>query len=304
MKQVITRIDCSQQLGLPVAYLDKLARMASFLYRTYHIPKKGGGKRVIHHPTAELKLIQRWISDRVCNIFTVHDSVYSYRVGRSIADHARVHQGAGFLLRIDLKNFFPSISRNDLVEFFRRAELDEVSSDWIASICSYRGGLAIGAPSSPSLSNAICYKIDSRLYSVCRKNGILYTRYADDLYFSTSNKGILGSIERDVSIILRDSKLPSRLRVNRAKTIHSSRRGRMMVTGIVLKPDGISVGRKRKRHAREMVYAWDNLEPHERASLAGLLGFIRDIEPQYIDRMYIMYGFEKMDKAMRYSRVE
>jgi retron-type reverse transcriptase len=106
--------DISRGLNLPVDYLETLAATASYRYKRYPIPKKSGGVRLISHPARELKLVQNWLVDNVLNRLPVHDSATAYRQGSSILKNAAPHAKNNFLLRIDFRDFFPSLTRADV----------------------------------------------------------------------------------------------------------------------------------------------------------------------------------------------
>lgn len=291
---------CAADLGLPTQYLRELAEQGNFLYKSFSIPKRNGGLRTIHHPTPELKVIQRYVARHVDRTCPVHNAAYAYRAGRGIGDHARAHAGAQYMLRMDMEDFFPSITMPDVIAVLEeRADLDSADAEWAALIACREHCLTIGAPSSPTLSNAVCFQMDESLDGEARRVGARYTRYADDLYFSTSSPRVLGRLERNAHIVIRSQRIPSHLRVNRKKTVHSSTRGRMSVTGLILTPSGsVSIGRGKKRIVRSKVHRLDSLSPEARRRLSGYLAFVRDVEPQYIDRLYVSFGHGVMDRAM------
>src|SRR6202035_2431488 len=98
------------------------------------------------------------------------------------------------------------------------------------------------------ISNALCFDLDLTLDGICQSRGVNYTRYADDLFFSANERGVLAEIEQEVKLAVSRLTLPSRLRINDAKTRHSSKKGARRVTGIVLGSDGNTyVGRQLKR---------------------------------------------------------
>ena len=101
-------------MRVPVAHIELIATTASHRYKVYRIRKRTGGTREISHPSKELKGLQRWLVLRVFSRLPIHDSVYSYRNGLSIRDHAEVHKRNNYLIRIDLKDFFPSITAKDV----------------------------------------------------------------------------------------------------------------------------------------------------------------------------------------------
>src|SRR5438132_14255213 len=107
----------------------------------------------------------------------------AYRQNVGIADNARRHVGSRYLLRMDFYRFFPSITSEDLLKYVEAEHptlgWDETDLETFMKITFRRGCLTIGAPTSPSLSNAICFKLDASLESFARAKGVTYTRYAD-----------------------------------------------------------------------------------------------------------------------------
>jgi RNA-directed DNA polymerase len=160
------------------------------------------------------------------------------------------------------------------------------------------GALTIGAPTSPAIANAICHELDSDLEAVASAEGVTYTRYADDLYFSTNRRDVLGSFPAKVRNILDELDRPATLKLNSAKTHHSSKKHRREVTGLVLTTDGgVSVGRSRKRKIRAMIHQYDGLSDPERDELAGLIGFVQGIEPDFVNTLILKYGKQAVDQA-------
>ena len=104
-------------------------------------------------------------------------------------------------------------------------------------VCRF-GRLTIGAPTSPALSNALCFALDSQLAALSLELGVTYTRYADDLFFSTTQRDVLGHLQGATAEILRALDCPAGLQLHEDKTRHSSKRGRRQVTGLVLGSDG------------------------------------------------------------------
>jgi RNA-directed DNA polymerase len=180
------------QLGVSTSYIERLSRGASHAYKEYLIPKRSGGTRTIHHPSKPLKALQRWVLSNVIEALPVHPSAFAYRKQRSILDNANAHAGSGYLLRMDLTDFFPSITQVDLARYI--AERPSWFLDWTPSdidiccrIVCRRSVLTIGAPTSPALTNAICYDMDASLQSLSARQGVTYTRYADDVFFLQSD---------------------------------------------------------------------------------------------------------------------
>ena len=298
----------SSELQLSHAYLGSLARSASHRYKTYTIPKRDGRQRTIHHPAKPLKSVQRWLLDTVLSEWPVSESAHAYVKGRGIVSNARQHRGNPYLLRLDLTDFFPSLGEPDIHEFWRRypvlvEDWSDLDKEWFTRIVCRQHQLTIGAPTSPSLSNSLCYDLDQRLSEVCTEAGVTCTRYADDLFFSCRERGLLPRMQRQLEDIVEGETFPANLRINREKTHHASGKGRRVVTGLVLTCDGeISVGRALKRRIRSQVYNYADLDQSQRQELAGYLAYIRSVEPAFINRLVVKYGPERVEQAMSMVR--
>lgn len=293
----------SRELQLPTTYLLRVARSASHLYKQYTIPKRSGGSRLIDHPSTELKALQRWLLKNVITGLPVHNNATAYHTGINIADNARRHVNNRYLLRMDIENFSPSLTEEHIRTYV--ASNSQYFTGWsdhdvwlfCALVCK-NGRLTIGAPSSPSLSNALCWKIDVELTSLSERLRTDYSRYADDLFFSTSTPNILRRCEDLARQVVENIDLPAGLRINLGKTRHASKRGRRRVTGVVLGCDGkVSLGRSLKRRVRTLIFLWDSLSPTERARLAGLLGYCKMVEPNFLNRLILKYGLERVRLA-------
>jgi len=291
-------------LGLSRAFIEKVARSASHEYKVYLVPKRTGGFREIHHPSRRLKALQRWLLENVLEALPVHTSATAYRKGQSILDNANVHVASRYLLRMDLKEFFPSITAGDLRSYI--VEHPMFFAGWTPSdvdifcrlVCR-NSVLTIGAPSSPALSNAVCYELDVGLSALAARSGVTYTRYADDLFFSSGRPGVLRQIEKGVGNVVAALKLPSNLKINVDKTRHSSKRGARRVTGIVLGSDGRThVGRCFKRKVRALIHAFDSLDEPARASLAGMIAYATGLDPDFMNSLVQKYGLPRVRKSM------
>lgn len=303
----------SQGTGLSEAYVFKLIRKAPYSYRTYDIPKKNGGTRRIDHPSSELKVIQSWVLDNILSHLPVHPSVFSYRKLVGISSHAEMHRKSNYLARLDLTNFFPSITSQDVVLMLGRYR--EKLPQWIAAddfhvisrivsrFDDRRGRLAltIGAPTSPAISNSILYDLDCEIYARCTEKGVVYTRYADDLYFSTSEPNVLSDLIAFAKGMIERSLTPS-ISVNNEKTVFTSRKRHMVVTGITITPDRkLSIGRDAKRSVRTRVFlaSQDKLAAEELERLRGQLNYYRSVEPSLIESLFRKFGESVVLKIIR-----
>lgn len=285
----------------------QLVLSAPYRYKHYQIPKRTGGVRDIYHPAAELKTIQRWLVSNVFSNLPLHDAVCSYRKGVNIRQHAEKHISSNYILRMDFKDFFPSITYRVLDDFFwhhiSNGNIEcqfEARSILLQLVCRHeeRGaskGLSIGAPSSPLISNAVLFDFDVAIHSLCLGLGCVYTRYADDIFISASHPNVLGGLEGEVKRLVAEV-LPF-LQINENKTVHSSRKNNMSVTGLVLTPQRkISIGRDLKRKIKTEVYLWGEqlLDVDKLLKLRGMVAYVRDVEPDFYDALERKFGSDLM----------
>lgn len=272
-----------------------LVLRAPLLYKVYKIPKRTYGERTIAQPTAGLKELQR--AFLLLQPLPIHDAAMAYRVGISIKNNAQAHQKNHYLLKLDLNNFFNSISPkvfwHEWRNFFGSVKPNNKKNIerllfWAPSK-KLTGPLilSVGAPSSPSISNFVMYRFDTKLAQLCHDKRIMYTRYADDLTFSTQHPNILMHIPSLVADLLAECFGPA-LTINRTKTIFSSKAHNRHITGITLTNHAqLSLGRKRKRYIKHLVHQFilEQLNTQDILHLRGLLSFAKHIEPTFIDAL-------------------
>jgi RNA-directed DNA polymerase len=293
--------------GIPRVRIREVARRADHLYKEFAIAKHNGEKREVHHPVWALKWIQRWLADAIMSQWPVHDAAFAYRSGRSIRDNAARHAGNHYLLSLDLKGFFPSIRFGDVLRYLKSTppgteRWTDFDRRLFCRIACRHGGLTIGAPSSPVLSNALCHELDEQLSRLADESGLTYSRYADDLFFSTRQPDLLREVPARVSGVLKGLVVTKHLYLNSSKTRHMSRRGRRRVTGLILTTSGdLSIGRARKRQIRSLVHRHDDLDADERLRLAGLLAFGASIEDGLIQSLTRKYGAARIEAARKGS---
>lgn len=294
-----------------------LLKRGPYQYKHYQIEKRTGGKRDIFHPTPNLKAVQRWLVKEHLQALPVHESVHSYRAGRGIRQHAEAHAHSNFLLRLDFKDFFPSITQEWLLQFLLQSAREGTLSldDHAIAACmrvlcrfnKFDGSLAlsIGAPSSPAISNAILYSADVETHTQCAKLGCLYTRYADDIYVSSRAKGVLDEAEGRVKAAF--AQYAPRLQFNADKRINVSKKAKRVVTGLTLTSDRkISVGREVKRSIKTLVFLHTakRLDPLERPRLCGLISYVKDVEPAFYDSLVLKFGTEALNELFRIGHGE
>jgi len=291
--------------AIPVAAVKKLSKTASHRYKAYTIQKRRGGHRLIHHPSRPLKMLQRWIVRKVLSPLPVHGCAMGYRKNLSIADNAQMHVKNSYLMRMDFKDFFHTIVIEDGRKFLGNQGLEGEDLQFVLSAIFRFGKLTIGAPSSPSFSNAACYQLDAILSHKSGGLGITYTRYADDLYFSAPEKGFLMPFEKVVQKTVADLSMPSSLEINHDKTSHMSKKGVRKVTGVVLTNQGkLSIGRIRKRQISAMIHQFSGLDEFEKEKIVGWLGFANSIEPDFVSKMRAKYSSDAIEEILQFRRVD
>lgn len=289
-------------------YVIGLIEKASSHYFRFSIPKTNGGSRTIHRPSNELKAIQRIVHDSILAKLPNHDAAMAYKKGCNIHSHAMTHSGKKFVLRMDFKNFFSSISDRDVSRFANaviKNSIDgwtDIDTEYFSKLVCFKGNLVMGAVTSPSLTNAMCFELDRRLSEASSEKLITYTRYSDDLYFSTDVPGVLRKFEIKVKQVLSDLKNPSSLSINSSKTYHSSKKRKVMVTGLVLTNEGVvSVGRDKKREIRSYIFNWDKIAEEKRVYLSGYLSYLGSVEPEFINSICQKYGAELIRRILSFN---
>lgn len=297
---------CLNQSDLVVkAFLEN----APSKYKVYRIPKRTTGFRIIAQPAKELKHYQRAFTRNYR--FPVHECAMAYQEGKSIRDNALVHAHNPYLLKTDLEDFFNSITPDIFWQCIESCPADAPQFQdedrryverllfWQPAKRSKRLMLSVGAPSSPVISNFCLLELDRHLSEECERLGVAYTRYADDLTFSTPLPGVLSAIPALIESLLKRL-FNSKLRLNRNKTLFSSRAHNRHVTGVTLNNEGeLSLGRERKRFIKHLIHQYDKLDKSDKAYLVGLLAFASHIEPEFIIRMNAKYSTEVMDRIRR-----
>jgi len=295
------------QSGLTQSQLLWLAKTASSRYKLYQIPKRRGGTRLIEHPSRELKAVQRWINRYLFQRFPIHESATAYKKGACIRKNALAHVDTSFTLRIDFEDFFPSFGSGDISRFLeaRNIEMDVGLSDadmrFVCAIATRNGKMTVGSPSSPVITNVMMYEFDTIISSVASNRGLVYTRYADDLFVSAKNPNSFTGIEADISAIASNYKhVP--LIINSSKTAYLSRRYRRTVTGLVITPDRqVSIGRNRKREIKSLIYRYckGEVADEDAHRLQGLVAFAKDVEVKFIDSLRKKYGADVIARILR-----
>jgi retron-type reverse transcriptase len=273
----------------------------------YTVPKRSGGSRVILAPKRELKSLQRRALADLVGKIPVAQAAHGFVPGRSITTNARLHMGKRVVIRLDLKDFFPSITFPRVRGVFIAHGYSYAVASALALLCTEydrepfdREGerfyvsvgprhLVQGAPTSPALANLVAWRLDRRLMGLAAKYGFSYTRYADDLTFSGDDPAIAGRLITNVRRIVADE----RFTLNDAKTRVARRSRRQVVTGLVVN-DQVATPRQLRRRLRAMLHnaqrdARGNGMAEKEPALSGatfshargLVAFVNAVNPQH-----------------------
>jgi retron-type reverse transcriptase len=244
--------DVAYLLGYKPKSLSYVIYKMPVKYETFTVPKKSGGLRTISAPRPELKLLQRRLSDCLQSCWdeinkeknSTKPISHGFRKGASILTNARVHRGRRFVFNVDIQDFFDSINFGRVYGFFAKNKdfaLTENVAKILAAIACHDGKLPQGSPCSPVISNLIGQILDIRLAKLAKKYGCSYSRYADDLTFSTNERIFPSAIavsntEHSWTAGPTLSKIiqKSGFQLNPKKTRMQYRNSRQEVTGLVV----------------------------------------------------------------------
>lgn len=200
-------------------------------YRSFEIPKRGGGTRNIESPRTFLKVIQQFLADYFLSGLPIHDSVHSFRQKHSIVTNASQHCQKPFVANIDIENFFGMIRSQGVQKLLRDSGYSEKEADIIGGLCTKWEVLPQGAPTSPTISNAYLFEFDETLSQLCQDRKLAYSRYADDITISGSD---LDKIKEVIGLSEKLLFEKYELKLNKSKTRIASQYGQQRVTGVVV----------------------------------------------------------------------
>lgn len=249
-------------------------------YHRWIVPKRDGSPRLISAPKPELKRIQRWIAQEITEHLPIHGAAHGFVTGRSIATNATVHATARLVVKLDIKGFYPTVTTRRVKGLLRRAGLGEQVATLLALlvtespreevvthgrthyVATAPRSLPQGAPTSPSITNALCLRMDCRLSGLARALGCRYTRYADDLTFSWHGEAKgptkIGGLLRGVRKVVQSEGFE----LHTKKTRVMRKGARQKVTGLVVNtaPAGVPSVRVPRETVRALRAAIKNRE--------------------------------------------
>ena len=239
-------------------------------YRQFKIKKKSGGFRQITAPrTRTFMMMLSAVNELFRSMYTPSDYAMGFTDGRSVVSNAAIHIGMDYVFNIDLKDFFPTIQQARVWGRLRVLpfKFEQPIANLLAGLCSMKESredengikkdvyvLPQGAPTSPIITNMICDKLDYYLSRLAKRFNMNYTRYADDITFSSMRfvYGRNGKFMQELQRIIKEQGFT----INESKTRLQRRGDRQEVTGIIVS-DKLNVTQKYVRDIRNILYMWD-----------------------------------------------
>lgn len=281
--------------------------------------RQGTKRRELINPSERLRAYHSFIRLFLVDFLPVHEeTVFSYRKGVSARAAVEQHALSRHFFVTDIESFFPSITRDILRQTITSAMAEIPIADLsdhlehVLDLLCVDDVLPIGFSTSPGLSNAALYPFDVAFHARCRQLGTIYTRYADDIILSSSERAIVDAGEESLNDFL-DRMFEGRLRLHRGKSKHLHRGGKIKLLGMALLPNGtISVDTSFKNEIETMLHLY--LRDRERfntmqeigpakteARLAGLLNYVNTVDQLYLEKLRRKYGAAAVDMFLHRS---
>jgi len=278
--------------GISNRFIYSMYHSIDLHYKIYTIPKATGGTRQIEAPRRYLKLIQRWININILATCSLPNVATGFVKGQSIFTNAIPHIQNKNLMVIDLKNFFPTVSRKQVYQIFKSLGYPQRVNNLMTGLCTYKSRLPQGAPTSPTLANIAFKSVDLQLLELAKSWGCTYTRYADDIAFSGNICFTHYKLLQITSIIKKSGFV-----VNMKKTRIVGDGARQMLAGLVINRAALPPREDRRRW--RAIFHQASLDPNhfanDKAKLKGVASFINQYNPK-IAREYWVIANNLPDK--------
>ncbi|MBE8726777.1 reverse transcriptase family protein [Flavobacterium hungaricum] len=285
-----------------LAYNRKVSKINH--YHTFELEKKSGGKRKISAPKPKLKEIQTWILENILHQIPYTIEAHGFVKERSIVTNAQPHVNKDIVVNVDLKDFFPTITYKRVKGLFCKLGYSEEVATILSLLCTYseinettldgvtyyvQSGerkLPQGSPASPAISNLIVYKLDKKINGLAQKLNCSYTRYADDMSFSTTQEN-----SSNISKLLYFTKkiIASEGFIVHPEKIHVMRKGmQQKVTGIVVN-NKLNIDRNQLRKFRALLHnieknGWKDQKwgkaVHVINAIEGYINYVNMVNPE------------------------
>lgn len=275
--ELSSKSELLKYLGISPAELKKIWWFRGRMYSHFDISKRSGKLRLISAPDYRLKMLQQKIARSLTKLYNPRKPVHGFVPDRSVRSNAESHLRRRFILNADLKNFFPTITEPRVQGLLESIGIDKDVAEIVARICANNDCLPQGAPSSPVISNMICFRLDKALMKFSKEHRLLYTRYADDITLSSFQPPtVLFEGDRPDPGKVAEGKLSDELRsiirnngfeLNSEKIHYADKNSRRIVTGIKIN-EGMNVDRRYVRNVRTALF---KVEKHGPAAVEAEL---------------------------------
>lgn len=303
----------ANDLSLVFSYNEKKCRNIIInrnkYYKKASIPKKNGGMREIYIPSPIIKSFQYYLIEKYLKHFDIHESANAYVKGKSIVDNIAVHVENKSFLKIDITNFFESLSQEKLKELlikYNPYSLDEESINEILFLTTYKKKFVQGAVSSPLISNILFFEIDNLIIKTFSDiANFKYSRYSDDIVISSCEK-ISSEVLNTIEKILDENGF----KINRKKTYFTSNINGIRITGLnLINYEKITVGTKYKKELKSMIFhkiKFGKKSKQTSEQIMGKLMYLKHVEPHYFNYLNDKYSDENeslVEKILKYSDI-
>lgn len=264
--------------------------------------------RTVYKTSDKLKKYLRFVDSVILRFLAKdEDVVHSFTKGKNTLTTVQAHSGNNYFFLTDIKNFYPNIKTNDVLRLMKRdkhlvpiADI-ELYIDRLTSMMTFGGSIPIGFPTSPQLSNAFLFDFDCATKSHCKDNGLIYTRYADDIVISGKNFDDLSELKANVQMLLKKHASPNLL-LKEEKTHITHLGNKVKILGLVILPNGkITLDTKYKNKLELLLHFYttdqgkyksfleEEFNGNEK-SLFGLLHYAKTVDPSYLEKLQRKYG--------------
>ncbi|MEL5445070.1 retron St85 family RNA-directed DNA polymerase [Serratia ureilytica] len=277
--------DLAIRTRLPVNLVSKYLRDNHRYYTRLPLKKKTGGFRPIDSPNTELKALQRWVLRNL--LANLSPSIYAkgFIKKSSITDNAAPHAGNQYILSIDLKDFFTTVKASYVFTVFKSVGYSKKISYALTSLCTVDGALPQGAPTSPTLSNLVCLRLDQRIGKYCENKALTYTRYADDITISGNKLTVIRKAWGIIKLIIKDEGYT----INKKKELLSGPQSQRKVTGLIVTPR-IGIGRDKYNYYRGEIFKLVKKgDTYSIDRLNGILSFIKNVDKDKYNKLNEYY---------------
>lgn len=295
-----------------------------YAYRVFYIRKRSGGRRRIFVPNHGLMLAQKWLATNVFGKMAVHHCAYAYRQDINIVDWAQQHCSSLWLIKFDIEEFFESIHEQRVYWSARRGGYAPLVSLELARICTVPASLTFasssalreeldrrytaipayvvpetgfvpqGAPTSSAISNLVCIGMDEQLASIAESAGLVYTRYADDITFSSADRRLAKSTISNVRMQVCRTLHAFGFNENRRKFHVAGPGDRRIVGGLLVDGPAPRLSRTTRARIRRQIFFLRTHGVHSHAltrgfrsisgmrdHISGLLAHAKQVDEQF-----------------------